>query len=88
MTNDSFVYRTIITIEELSELTQALTKYVRYMISDETLRKDRIGIQEMILEELADVEICLEKFKKIMYIDESDLDIIKQYKVKRLRHVL
>lgn len=83
--NERFVYRAIITIEELGELSQALSKYIRYMISDDTLRKDRIEIQEMILEELADVELCLEKFKKIMYIDESDLDIIKQYKENRLK---
>ena len=81
------VYRTIITIEELGELTQALTKYLRYMFYDDSLRKDRIEIEEMIMEELADVELCLEKFKKIMYIDESDLDIIKGYKEKRLNHV-
>ena len=85
--NDSFVYRTIITIEELSELTQALTKYIRYMISDDTLRKDRIEIQEMIMEELADVEICLGKFKKLMCIEETDINIIKEYKEKRLNHV-
>ena len=85
--NDSFVYRTIITIEELSELTQALTKYVRYMISDDTLRKDRIEIQEMIMEELADVELCLGKFKKLMCIEETDINVIKEYKEKRLNHV-
>lgn len=85
--NDSFVYRTIITIEELSELTQALTKYVRYMISDDTLRKDRIEIQEMIMEELADVELCLGKFKKLMCIEETDINMIKEYKEKRLNHV-
>ena len=85
--NDSFVYRTIITIEELSELTQALTKYVRYMISDDTQRKDRIEIQEMIMEELADVELCLGKFKKLMCIEETDINMIKEYKEKRLNHV-
>ena len=85
--NESRVYRAIITIEELSELTQALTKYLRYMFYDDSLRKDRIEIQEMILEELADVELCLEKFKKMMYIDESYLDVIKHYKEKRLNHV-
>ena len=84
---ESRVYRAIITIEELSELTQALTKYVRYMISDDSLRKDRIEIQEMIMEELADVELCLGKFKKLMCIEETDIEIIKQYKEKRLNHV-
>ena len=84
---ESRVYRAIITIEELSELTQALTKYVRYMVSDDSLRKDRIEIQEMILEEVADVEICLAKFKKLMCIEETDINIIKEYKEKRLNHV-
>lgn len=84
---ESRVYRAVITIEELAELSQALSKYIRYMISDDTLRKDRIEIQEMIMEEIADVEICLNKFKKLLCIDESDLDIIKQYKEKRLNHV-
>ena len=84
---ESRVYRAIITIEELSELTQALTKYVRYMVSDDSLRKDRIEIQEMIMEELADVEICLGKFKKLMCIEETDINMIKEYKEKRLNHV-
>ena len=84
---ESRVYRAIITIEELSELTQALTKYIRYMVSDDSLRKDRIEIQEMIMEELADVELCLGKFKKLMCIEETDINIIKEYKEKRLNHV-
>ena len=82
---ESRVYRTIITIEELGELTQALTKYLRYMFYDDTLRKDRIEIQDMIYEELADVELCLEKFKKQMCISDEDLKIIKEAKEKRLR---
>ena len=82
---DSFLYRTIITIEELSELSQALSKYVRYLISDNTLRKDRYEIQDMIYEELADVELCLEKFKKQMCINDEDLKIIKEAKEERLR---
>lgn len=84
---ESRVYRTIITIEELGELTQALTKYLRYMFYDDSLRKDRIEIQEMIMEELADVELCLEKFKKLLCIEETDIDMIKDYKEKRLNHV-
>ena len=84
---ESRVYRTIITIEELGELTQALTKYLRYMFYDDSLRKDRIEIQEMIMEELADVELCLEKFKKSLCIEETDIDMIKEYKEKRLNHV-
>ena len=84
---ESRVYRTIITIEELGELTQALTKYLRYMFYDDSLRKDRIEIQEMIMEELADVELCLGKFKKLMRIEETDIDMIKEIKEKRVNHV-
>lgn len=84
---ESRVFRALITIEELGELTQALTKYLRYMFYDDTLRKDRIEIEAMILEEVADVEICLEKFKKVLCIEECDLDAIKQFKEKRLNHV-
>ena len=84
---ESRVYRAIITIEELEELGQALTKYVRYMLYDNTLRKDRVEIQEMILEEVADVEICLDKFKKLMCIEECDLDTIKQFKENRLNQM-
>ena len=83
---ESRVYRTIITIEELGELTQALTKYIRYLISDDTLRKDRYEIQEMIMEELADVELCLDKFKKQMCINDDDLAMIKEYKENRLNN--
>ena len=83
---ESRVYRTIITIEELGELTQALTKYLRYMFYDDSLRKDRIEIQEMIMEELADVELCLDKFKKLLCIEETDIEMIKEYKEKRLNH--
>ena len=84
---ESRVYRTIITIEELGELTQALTKYLRYMFYDDSLRKDRIEIQEMIMEELADVELCLDKSIKLLSIEETDIDIIKEYKETRLNHV-
>lgn len=79
-----FVVQTTITIEELSELSQALAKYVRYMSKDETLRKDIVVIYEMIIEELADVEICLDKFKKMNRIDQFKIDKVKRYKKDRL----
>lgn len=84
---DSLLNRTIITIEELEELGQALTKYLRYMFYDNTLRKDRIEIQEMIIEELADVELCLDKLKKQMCISNEDLKTVKEYKESRLKQL-
>ena len=41
----------------------------------------------MILEEVADVEICLAKFKKLLCIEECDLDVIKQFKENRLKQL-
>lgn len=81
--NESCLDRVIITIEELGELTQALSKYVRYINSDETLRNSKYEIEYMILEEIADVEICLSKLKNIMNIDGKQLNYIKNFKQER-----
>ena len=81
--NESCLDRVIITIEELGELTQALSKYVRYINSDETLRNSKYEIEYMILEEIADVEICLSKLKNIMNIEEKQLNYIKHFKQER-----
>ena len=81
------VIQTTITIEELGELAQALTKYVRYMSEDTTLRKGIVDIYDMIIEELADVELCLEKFKKMNYINQFEIDKMKVYKENRLNHM-
>ena len=83
--NNQILIQTTITIEELGELAQALGKYVRYMSDDGTLRKGIIDIYDMIIEELADVELCLEKFKKLNYIDQIEIDKIKEYKENRLK---
>lgn len=81
--NESCFDRVIITIEELGELIQALSKYVRYINSDETLRNSKYEIEYMILEEVADVEICLSKLKNIMNIEEKQLKYIKDFKQER-----
>ena len=83
--NNQILIQTTITIEELGELAQALGKYVRYMSDDGTLRKGIIDIYDMIIEELADVELCLEKFKKLNYIDQFEIDKIKEYKENRIK---
>ena len=79
------IKQTTITMEELGELIQALGKYVRYLVDDKTLRKDIIDIYDMVIEELSDVELCLEKFKESNYIDQHEIDKIKEYKESRLK---
>lgn len=85
--NESCLDRVIISIEELGELIQALSKYVRYINSDETLRNSKIEIEYMILEEIADVELCLTKLKNIMNIQEKELNYIKHFKQKRFERL-
>lgn len=85
--NESCLDRVIITIEELGELTQALSKYVRYINSDETLRNSKYEIEYMILEEIADVELCLTKLKNIMNIQEKELNYIKHFKQERFERL-
>lgn len=78
------VIETTVAMEELGELTQALGKYNRLILGDETLRKDMCDIYQMIKEEIADVEICLEKIKKLNNIEEHEIQVIKNYKLNRL----
>lgn len=85
--NESCLDRVIITIEELGELIQALSKYVRYINSDETLRNSKYEIEYMILEEIADVELCLTKLKNIMNIQEKELNYIKDFKQERFERL-
>ena len=86
--NKEVLERTIqatITMEELGELSQSLAKYVRYLLKDETLRKNITDIHYMIIEEIADIEICLDKFKKMNRIDQFEIDKVKRYKKDRLK---
>ena len=85
--NESCLDRVIISIEDLGELIQALSKYVRYINSDETLRNSKIEIEYMILEEIADVELCLTKLKNIMNIQEKELNYIKHFKQERFERL-
>lgn len=85
--NESCLDRVIISIEELGELIQALSKYVRYINSDETLRNSKIEIEYMILEEVADVELCLTKLKSIMNLQEKELNYIKHFKQERFERL-
>lgn len=85
--NESCLDRVVISIEELGELIQALSKYVRYINSDETLRNSKIEIEYMILEEIADVELCLTKLKNIMNIQEKELNYLKHFKQERFKRL-
>lgn len=49
--------------EEAGELIQALCKYQRVLSGDKTCNTDIVHADYMVVEEIADVEICLEQIK-------------------------
>lgn len=71
-------------IEEMAELTQAINKMWRVDAAHcEKTVKPHIEAYKHIVEEIADVEICLEQVKWLLDIDESVLDDWKDMKIER-----
>lgn len=76
------------TFEEIGELTQALSKKKRSLINDKTLRKSKEEIDDNLIEEIADVEICLRNLKLLFDIDEKSIKKKKYEKLKRMEKLL
>lgn len=76
------------TFEELGELTQALSKKKRSLINDKTLRKSKEEIDDNLIEEIADVEICLRNLKLLFDIDEKSIKKKKYEKLSRMEKLL
>lgn len=71
-------------IEEMAELTQAINKMWRIDATKcEKTNSDRVEAYKHIIEEIADVEICLEQVKWLLDIDESVLEEWKVMKIER-----
>lgn len=70
-----FTSQTFVIIEELAELTQAITKIMRYGLKD--------GLHENLVEEIADVYIVLEELKKLQNVNEKDIEKIITEKTGR-----
>lgn len=77
------VNQVIKTVEELSELSQALCKILTSKFTD-----DNSEIFENIFEEMADVEIMLEQCKMIFYKSEDKINDYKKKKIERLERRL
>lgn len=67
--------------EECAELIQAVSKYKRAFLNDPTLRMERKDTEINLIEEMADVEVCIEELKKRFKCEEQ----IKQ--VKAIKHI-
>lgn len=77
-----------ITIEECSELIQSLSKLNRWITGDPTLRASKEEIDSMVLEELVDVYICLEKLNEKLEIIPEDFDSIYISKIIRYNELM
>lgn len=71
-------HQMMICAEECSELIQAITKRIRYY------KSETINTRENLVEEIADVIICIEYLKMIDAIDQSEIDLYISTKIKRL----
>lgn len=71
-------------IEEMAELTKAINKLWRIDSKNcEKTNIDHIEAYKHIIEEIADVEICLEQVKWLLNVDESVLEEWKLMKIER-----
>ena len=77
-----------ITIEECSELIQALSKLNRWLSGDITLRASKEEIDSMVLEEIVDVYICLEKLNEKLETIPEDFDSIYISKITRYNELM
>lgn len=75
------------TIEELSELIQALCKMNRMLNSDSSLRKTPDEVNKGVVEEMADVEICLLELKYLL-LNWYEIEKIKQIKIGRIEKLI
>lgn len=73
--------------EELSELAQALCKYRRRIDGDKTCIVNVTEAKQMVAEEIADVEICLEQLKYLLR-NKGQVERRKKQKIKRTQERL
>ena len=64
----------IIAMEECSELTQAISKYIRYKDTEARYK---------VIEEMADVLICMEQLKILCNINDKEIQGEIDFKCKR-----
>lgn len=72
-------------IEEMSELTKELCKFMRYSRNDKSEENDKKldEIRKNIIEETADVLICANHMKRLF--GEKEVEDVMDYKIQRGR---
>lgn len=70
-------------IEEMAELTQVLTKYLRIIQSGQPVRKTMDEVKDSIKEELSDVIVMMIQLQYLFNIDNDTINKIADEKLKR-----
>lgn len=74
--------QSLVAMEELSELQKAISKLVRYP-EERTKPFDFKGLRNNLIEEMADVLICMDQLINFYKIDRSEIQDTIQAKQKR-----
>ena len=75
--------RLIQCLEETGGLQQAICKCIRTQKEDSTCAVSKEQAIEMLEEEIADTEICLEQIKHLLSLNKTKIETIKEVKLKR-----
>lgn len=70
----------IVAMEECSELQKAISKALRYEQGDRFVADNQ---RENLIEEIADVLICIDQLKFMFSIEQSEIEDMKESKEKR-----
>ena len=72
-------------IEECAELIQAINKYKRQFLRGQPVRESGDGKtpRDMIVEEIADVEVMLCQIKYLLHITDLEVEDIVENKIER-----
>ena len=72
--------QSIVAMEECSELQKAISKALRYEQGDIFVADNQ---REDLIEEIADVLLCIEQLQVMYCIDKEEIDKIKEEKEER-----
>jgi NTP pyrophosphatase (non-canonical NTP hydrolase) len=72
-----------VAIEEMAELTQVLTKYLRIRQSGQPARKTMDEVKDSIEEELSDVIVMMIQLQYLFNVDNDTINKIADEKLKR-----
>lgn len=70
----------IVAMEECSELQKAISKALRYEQGDRFVADNQ---RENLIEEIADVLICIDQLKFMFSVEQSEIEEMKELKEKR-----